>query len=165
MHTIAFTGHRPQDLPKDMGYQTFAEALDALGVSKRTDLRFVVGGALGTDSWAATYAITHGIDFDLVLPFKPEVMGRFWSEVDRVCLQTAIHCADSYRVIHEGTYAPEFYQRRNEAMVDKADHVFALWSGKPRGGTTNCIRYALTSGKPVYNLWPLDGKLRPVTSL
>ena len=54
------------------------------------------------------------------------------------------------------------YQQRNEAMVNNANYVFAVWTGKPVGGTANCIRYALSQGKDVYNLCPLNGKIRLV---
>ena len=149
MKSIAFTGHRPKDL---MGkrYLDFRDALIAI-VKDRTDLHFVVGGALGVDTWAAEFAIAHGIPFTLVLPFRPEVMGKYWTQLQR-------------HIIHdEPSYDVRAYQLRNEFMVNAADIVLAVWTGKKDGGTANCIRYALQVGKPAYNLWPLQGKLRPIT--
>jgi len=46
--------------------------------------------------------------------------------------------------------------------------VFAIWTGKPSGGTANCIRYALAQDRPTFNLLidgALTGKLRPIRSI
>jgi len=164
MTTIAFTGHRPKDLP-GLTYQQFARALDALGVGLRRDLHFVVGGALGTDTWAAEYALTRGIPYTLITPFELDVMDRFWGEADQKRLTGHALNAVEHRRVHTGGYDVRAYQQRNEAMVDAADVVFAVYTGKRGGGTYNCIRYAIKAGKPVYNLFPLSGKLRPIKSI
>jgi uncharacterized phage-like protein YoqJ len=158
MHTIAFTGHRPKDLP-GTGYLDFRDALDML-VKGRTDLRFIVGGALGTDTWAAEYALSHHIPYTLVTPFDLGVMSQFWNPTQRECLRIYAEHATDHITICSGEYDIRAYQARNEYMVDHADVVFAVYNGKRGGGTYNCIRYALAQGKPVYNLWPLNGRLR-----
>jgi uncharacterized phage-like protein YoqJ len=163
MHTIAFTGHRPKDIP-GIGFIEFAAALDAL-VKGRTDLHFVVGGALGTDSWAATYALTRNIPYTLVTPFDLDVMTRFWTDAAKKSLRTQRNAAEAHIVINPGAYDVRAYQTRNEAMVDQADVVFAVYNGKRGGGTYNCIRYALKAGKPVYNLFPLNGRMRQIAAL
>jgi uncharacterized phage-like protein YoqJ len=159
MKRIAFTGHRPKDLGGKT-YLDFRAALDALGVGERRDLHFIVGGALGVDTWAAEYALSHKIPYTMITPFTSEVMGRFWPQLDRDLLAMYADRAAEYRVITTGPYDVGAYQQRNEAMVDTADVVFAVWTGKTMGGTANCIRYAQRMDKPIYNLWPLDGKLR-----
>ena len=165
VHTIAFTGHRPHDLNGET-YQQFAAALDALGVGKRRDLYFVVGGALGTDTWAAWYAIHNDIPYHLILPFEPAVMTQRWTECAKETLTTHINCADAFTVVTGGeTYDIRNYQTRNKMMVDIADIVFAVWNGRLLGGTANCVRYALSAGKQVYNLYPLNGKLRIIRSI
>lgn len=160
--TIAWTGHRPGDLmpnSKDMLFN----ALDMLGVDKREDLRFVVGGALGTDSYAARYAMTRGIPFSLILPFRPSIMTAKWLQYDRDLLDMQIDTAIDVQIIHdEESYDVRAYQERNIAMVNRAEVVFAVWTGKPFGGTFNCIQYAKEVNKQIWNLWPLDGKLHAV---
>lgn len=163
---IAFTGHRPQDMPEGTTYQRFAAALDALGMDKRRDVHFVVGGALGADTYAAEYALSRNIPYTLILPFPVEVMGSRWREADRVRLNRhAAHAFDVRIINRSGHYDVRSYQQRNEAMVNVAAHVFALWSGKRAGGTANCIRYALTAGRPVYNLLPLDNRLHRINAV
>jgi len=159
--TIAFTGHRPKDL-EGATYMQFRDALDALGTSVRTDLRFVVGGALGVDHWAALYARDHSIPYTIILPFPPEVMGKFWGEADRRALLSDIDHSEELQIVNHIVYDVRGYNKRNEWMVNMAQVVFAVWTGKRTGGTANCIRYAKEQGVPVWNLWPLDGKLHRV---
>jgi uncharacterized phage-like protein YoqJ len=163
MIAIAWTGHRPQDLGT-CTYQQFAAALDALGMGKRRDVRFIVGGALGIDQWAAEYAIAHAIPFEVVLPFQIAVMTKPWSQQQRASLIAQCNKATDVRHLSL-TYDVRAYQDRNMAMVDDADYVFAVWTGKRAGGTANCLRYALTCLRPTFNLFPLDGKLRPIKAV
>ena len=44
-------------------------------------------------------------------------------------------------------------QKRNMYMVDSADRVIAVWDGSG-SGTGNTVKYALSSGKPVYRIDP-----------
>jgi uncharacterized phage-like protein YoqJ len=163
MKTIAFTGHRPKDLG-GLRYQAFADALDVL-IHGRTDIQFVVGGALGVDTWAAEYAMSRGISFTLITPFTISTMARFWSEIQTARLVSSAVHATNHIIINDGAYDVRSYDLRNHAMVDLADVVFAVYTGKRGGGTYNCIKYALAQGKPVYNMLPNLGKLRPITSI
>lgn len=151
MYTISFTGHRPKDLPRGLDFNAFAAGLDAL-LKARTDLHFIAGGALGVDTWAAEYAILRSIPLTIITPFTPNVMTRFWSQQDRMTLERHIGAAVQAFSIGADFYNPSMYQRRNEAMVDRADCVFAVWTGKTHGGTWNCIQYALRKKTPVLNL-------------
>jgi uncharacterized phage-like protein YoqJ len=42
-----------------------------------------------------------------------------------------------------GNYHPAKMQKRNEYMVDNSDFVIAVFDGEQKGGTFNCIKYAL----------------------
>jgi uncharacterized phage-like protein YoqJ len=155
MTTFAFTGHRPKDLPPGFAMTATAWELDKFFAGKFQDVRFVTGGALGIDSWAAEYAIRQGVPFTLALPFPPAVMSKFWPDeaVDRLWVH--IQKASDVQIIHDHhTYDVRAYQLRNEFMVNAADVVLAFWTGKPYGGTANCIRYALQAEKKVINLLP-----------
>lgn len=165
MQYIAWTGHRPKDLP-GITYMQFRDALNMLGFGERVDLHFVTGGALGVDTWATEYALTHAIPYTIILPFQPKVMGSMWNPAQRATLEAHIeHARDVQIILDDGTYAVEAYQRRNIEMINRAQHVMACWTGKASGGTANAVRYALKVGKPVYNVYPLNGRLRKINSL
>jgi predicted Rossmann fold nucleotide-binding protein DprA/Smf involved in DNA uptake len=155
LSVIAFTGHRPKDLPPEISYQQFAGRMDALlpRLELSDPLIVVAGGALGVDTWAAEWAISRKIELHLVLPFTPEVMGKWWGPMDRARLNAHMGMAIHTRILHEGAYDVAFYQRRNEAMVNLADVVVAVWSGKRGGGTWNCITYAHKQGKSIVNIF------------
>ena len=158
MKTIAFTGHRPKDLPigfgRDNVFMHITLAMRRLGLdADLTAITFVTGGALGIDTWAADYALDRGIALTLITPFTSDVMTKFWSDADRERLEHHIEMANEYIVLG-GHYNPGNYQRRNEAMVNRADILFAFWTGKPNGGTANCINYATRVGRTIRNLLP-----------
>lgn len=147
--TIAFTGHRPKDLPQGFTYPVFAGILDDFEIDHGS---FIAGGALGVDTWAAEYAIQRNLPLHLHLPFVPEVMSNFWSAQDRATLDRHIAAADSITIIHPAGYDVRAYQLRNESMVNASDVLYAVWTGKPYGGTANCIRYAQAIHRPMWNL-------------
>lgn len=154
MTTFAFTGHRPKDLPQGFGFTRFAITLDQwLGMTNREPSRFITGGALGIDTYAADFAINHNIPFTLILPFRPAIMANFWTEMSRDKLTRHIGLANDVQIVHdEDSYDVRAYQERNIQMVNRADEVIAFWTGKNFGGTKNCIDYALSVNKPVHNL-------------
>lgn len=164
MPVIAWTGHRPKDLDRDT-HERLVAALDKLGVGERKDIGFITGGALGVDTWAADYALDHGMYLRLIMPFSLGIMAAKWTQDDRLRLFDHMNRAQRVQCLQTERYDPAFYQRRNEAMVDAADVVFAVWTGKRHGGTYNCVRYALKQGKQVFNLWPLDGKLHRIKEI
>lgn len=151
--TICGTGHRPSPGRFDSDPATFARltrlAFDWI-LDEQPDT-VISGMALGWDQALATAALEHGIPVIAAIPFigqadrwsKPDVE-RYWHLLER--------CSEK-RVISTGGYSAEKFQRRNEAMVDDADLVLALWDGLPKGGTANCVAYAEAAGKPVVNLW------------
>ncbi len=130
---IAFTGHR---------HIKYVEMLEAL---KEVAMRFpnahwICGGAVGVDSNAAEYALAHGIKFQLILPFPPEVMWKYWTPGQRAVLKSTIDHAEKLSVLNP-YYDVRYYQLRNMHMVDSAQVLIAFYDGSP-GGTANCVRYA-----------------------
>lgn len=157
MTIYAFTGHRPQDLPWDFGYASFAYDL-TLYLDERqqdeTNSTFITGGALGIDTRAAEYALRREIPLTLILPFTFDIMTSKWMGYHKETLSRHMDYAREVIVMNIKGYDVREYQRRNEEMVNRADHVLAYWSGKRYGGTANCIRYAQSIQKPITNLLP-----------
>ena len=163
---IAITGHRPDDFLKS--HYTLESAKtnieDIIVALKRQygEVSFNVGGALGVDQWAADACIKHGIPYHLYLPFMPKIQTKYWKKEDKDCLNEQIKNAKSLTICDPSgiTYDEKYkfaekYQDRNEAMVDNCNIVVAFWLGKRRGGTYNCIKYALKQSKQAFN--GLDG--------
>ena len=51
-------------------------------------------------------------------------------------------------------YSKELMQKRNKYMVDKSNAVVSVWNGSP-GGTGNCVKYAMSLGRSVFNFRPI----------
>jgi uncharacterized phage-like protein YoqJ len=148
---IAATGHRPDKLG---GY--------APGITNRLCLlahkhiaiacpAYVISGmALGWDQAVAGAALLAQIPLIAAIPFRGQESK--WPAASQQIYRELL--ATSARVIEvcEPGYAVWKMQKRNEWMVDHADHMLALWDGSP-GGTGNCIEYANKKQKPIDNLW------------
>jgi uncharacterized phage-like protein YoqJ len=135
IHTIAFTGHR---YVQEDEMQT---ALDEVA-SLYPGAIWICGGAIGVDSFAAKYAMNHNIKYQLILPFSPDVMSRYWNDVQKNILKETMAKALSVMVLRQA-YDVTFYQKRNIALVDAAQVLIAFFDGSS-GGTSNCVKYAKT---------------------
>lgn len=155
MTTYAFTGHRPKDLPAHWNFNEFAHTLTDYLELRGNHERFITGGALGIDTWAAEYALRDSIPLTLIMPFTWATMTKMWREEDRERL--AFHMENAAELIvlaANDEYNAALYQKRNIAMIDRCDVLLAFWSGKRYGGTWNAIQYAQLINKPIINLFP-----------
>lgn len=153
---IAITGHRPDDfLVSHYSIDSIINIVnDTIGSLKRQheELVFNLGGAVGIDQWFGRACIEQGVKFYLYLPFKPEIQGKFWSDSQKKELEEQIKHASGVSILDtSGNYKSWVYQERNKSMVDNASFLVAFWVGKKRGGTFNCMKYALQQSKFVYN--------------
>jgi uncharacterized phage-like protein YoqJ len=55
-------------------------------------------------------------------------------------------------LVSPGGYAAHKMHVRNKWMVNKCNKVLALWDGS-KGGTGNCVSYALSVDRPIENAW------------
>lgn len=171
---IHVTGHRPKSksayslrhpmniaIGKKMREFIFEQA----GYNNKTnsfsyegEITLVSGMALGIDTiWAL-----------VALKLKKEFPGKFKLECAIPCINhgenwssESIHTykeilrqADVVTYVSKEKYQPWLMQKRNMYMVDKSDITFAVWDGS-RGGTGNCVAYAIKKKKPIYVLHPL----------
>ncbi|MBE0522357.1 MAG: macro domain-containing protein [Candidatus Methanoperedenaceae archaeon] len=130
---IAFTGHRR------LGYAQVESMLNKIH-AEFPDSVWITGGAIGLDSHAAKYAMLHGIELWLILPFSPAVMTARWNAQQKSFLEASIKYASKFTVLSP-VYNVRVYQDRNIRMVDLSDMLAAFWDGS-RGGTANCVGYA-----------------------
>ena len=159
---ITITGHRPDDfLVSHYSLDTVERiADDVVCILKRQydDLIFNIGGALGTDQIVGNVCLKYGIPYHVFLPFSMSEMTRYWKQEDKDNLQKQIDNASGIFVC-EPYFNNSAYQKRNIKMVDNSAFVVSFWVGKRRGGTFNCMEYALQKSKFVFNA--LDD-LRPI---
>lgn len=149
---IACTGHRPSKLPRT-GYDlTPLIALVKPWLATRKPDAVISGMALGWDTAVAIAALDLGIPVRGYVPFVGQADA--WPIRSQEVYRSILQRCESIRVVSLGGYEVWKMQARNEAMVDDADMVLALWNGE-KGGTANCVAYAEKQKKPIENLWEI----------
>lgn len=149
--TVSITGHRPEDIPGDDSREWVVHALvDAFQEIGATLV--IQGMAAGVDLWSSEAAKVAGIPYIAVRPWK----GHGPRQEDRNLYREALAGAQEVVSTSDAEEYPGVwaYHRRNEYMVDHADVVIGIWTGKTQGGTAACLRYARKSQKPIYIIDP-----------
>ena len=145
---IALTGHRSEDCESEESVRERVRS--ALQDTPSEVTAVICGMANGLDLWGGDEALRLGIPVWAAKPWTThaprkadaELYARIIENAERVVNVTE---AESYP-------GPWVYQVRNEWMVDNADNVLAYWSGKEKGGTWNCVKYA-RGKKPIRNVY------------
>lgn len=148
MTTIAVTGHRDAHGYDEDRFERLTDFAEER-LATIAPARVITGVAIGWDMAVAGACQRLQIPFIAAVPFHGQSL--HWSLNDRLRYDGILMAAESVAVVskYSGYHA---FQLRNEYMVDRAEHLVALWSGKT-GGTRNCVLYAEKKGVPVTNLW------------
>lgn len=117
----------------------------------------ITGMAIGADQIFAEAVIIlkdHGYQLSLIaaLPFVGQESK--WPEASKAKYNQILSRCDQVVAVSPPGYEAWKMQKRNEWMVNNADHVLAIWNGSKSGGTYNCLRYAQTLKKPMLRLDP-----------
>jgi uncharacterized phage-like protein YoqJ len=158
--TIAITGHRPQSIDGDFtcsspDWQWIRQNLTET-FTKVNPKRVITGMALGVDTVAAEVALAMQIPYVAAIPFPGQELK--WNKEAQDHYHTLLAWAEDVVTVDKGPYHPMLMDKRNKYMVDNADLVVAVWNGW-KGGTRNCVEYALRQQVPV---WRLDPKTRKI---
>lgn len=169
----AFSGYRPSKLP-------FSSEDDPACIGLKLRLKeeiytaveqgctdFLCGMALGSDTWAAETVLDvqetlRGIKevrLHAYLPFPGQ--DARWSAKNRRRYHKILAKCDSITVI-SSQYLPDCMERRNAAMVQRAERLIAVYDGKS-GGTKNTIRIAHEKGIELRILSPVPPEYHPPT--
>lgn len=163
--SVFFTGHRPIQLwgayPPIPFTNTKASALyaahktmvleaidKAVGAGYDT---FISGGAQGMDLLGAECVIeqkmaySHPINLVIARPFPSQHSNKPAASQEHI--RTIESKADVVIDVSPDPYSPQKMQIRNQWMVDNAAIGIALWDGTNKGGTFNCVQYAMKAGK------------------
>lgn len=172
---VGFTGPRPDMLH---GYSSqFIEEYNEIilytsqivsAFCKQGFTKFISGGAQGFDQLAflaVNNCKSRGITVEnvLYLPFPGQ--DAYWSDglFGKQEFKAIIGMADEVKYITEEKPKQKYevvtaMHNRNHAMVTDSDFMIALLAGRSldfrnaSGGTSECVRYALSHGKPVYTV-------------
>lgn len=148
---IAATGHRPNRLG---GFTIEVQAgLGMLALAHLTKIKpaaVISGMALGWDTAVAEAALMLGLPLTCAVPFKGQE--EKWPPEQQTMYRAILSKAREVETVNPGGF--EFWKMhaRNKWMVDRADHMLAIWDGS-KGGTCRCIEYADRKNVPITNLW------------
>lgn len=170
----SFTGHRPDKL---YGYNLYNRQYTQLNgllyrlceklIQKCEITEFISGGAIGFDMMAfeqvKQLGSTYEIENSLAIPFRKQDCK--WYKSDRDKYNDYKEIADKIYYVDQtegyqprgnvvGEYSAAKMQLRNQFMVDNSDYVVACWDGVKKGGTWNCINYALKNNKKILHIDP-----------
>ena len=152
---ICITGQRPESLDKDYTYSSDLWKFIYKEIEEKFHTirpkKIYTGMALGVDTVAAEIAISMEIPFVACIPFIGQEDS--WPAIHQARYLKLLEKAQSRVVIGNRSELPWVYQKRNEYMVDNSDIVLATWNGF-KGGTRNCIEYALRKKITVIRIDP-----------
>lgn len=164
---LCFTGHRPDKLggyagPNAIHFQTRLHnyLVRVLIKAIHKDFKtFISGGALGVDQIAAEavielrkHTLYRKINLVIARPFPNQASKWPWHAQKRFSL--IIEQADRIVDVSPDPYAPWKMQIRNEWMVNLSEVVIAVWNGVEKGGTWNCIQYAVKKQRDILIINP-----------
>lgn len=154
---VSITGHRPERVAEHE--KTIRRAL-LVAYEDLGAYRVIQGCAAGVDLWAASEAFIAGIPFVAARPWK----GHKPRKADEFAYRMMMKNAEEVHNISDEEDFPGnwCYQRRNEWMVNRADYTIAVWDGVEKGGTFNCIQYAVEVKRPLYIIAPSSGEVTVV---
>lgn len=157
--TCCFTGHRPEGLP----FKTDESHPDCVELKERISQEierliveegvrhFISGMAVGTDLIAAELVLElkkkyPHITLESAIPYEEQAIK--WTQAQREqYYKIAGQCDES--VTLQNTYTRDCMKKRNQYMVEHSGYVLAVWTGAPRSGTGQTVRYAGSLGRQI----------------
>ncbi|QQO39190.1 DprA-like DNA processing chain A [Microbacterium phage Rudy] len=153
---VALTGHRPQSLSPSARDWVPLE-LERLAVKLRDQhgMRVGISGmALGSDIWWAQATVFAWLDLWAFIPFPQQADPARWKPAD-VALWNEMRSRAAAEVVIAPEYSVQALFARNEAMLNDADLVIAVWNPwSTGGGTTATVKSAVNRGLPIIHLDP-----------
>lgn len=146
---IGITGHHPDRL---YGYDLTDERYLNLknkfrDILIRDKCKIALSGmALGVDTLFAQTVLElreRGQDIKLYCIIPCIDQECMWSRKDKQLYKNIVNSADEVIYTSKQSYKPRSMQKRNEYIVEHCDKLIAVWDRIERGGTYNCIQYAI----------------------
>ena len=115
----------------------------------------------GADQLFATQVLAAGGTLEVVLPCEGYA-GSLIADESRARFSELRRAAASVLTMPYPEPSDQAFLAAGQALVDRCDHLFAVWDGRPArglGGTADVVSYARARGLPVTVLW-VEGVLR-----
>ncbi|SNY38907.1 nucleoside 2-deoxyribosyltransferase [Paractinoplanes atraurantiacus] len=115
----------------------------------------------GADQLFACHVLQAGGTLEAVLPCEGYAASLITDD-SRTRLAELCRAAAKVTTMPYPEPSEQAYLAAGQAMVDRCDHLFAVWDGRPArgvGGTADIVRYARAQGRPVTVLW-VEGVVR-----
>jgi hypothetical protein len=127
----------------------------------RAPLHGVSNLADGADQLFAAQVLAAGGTLEVVLPCE-DYAGTLTADDSRTRFEDLRRAAATVVTMPFAEPSEQAFLAAGQALVDRCDHLFAVWDGRPArgvGGTADIVTYARACGRPVTVLW-VDGVLR-----
>jgi hypothetical protein len=111
--------------------------------------------AEGADQLFAAHILASGGTLEVVLPCA-DYAGTLVADGSRGRFEALRRAAATVVTMPYPKPSEEAYLAAGQALVDRCDHLFAVWDGHPArgmGGTADIVEYARARGCPVTVLW------------
>jgi hypothetical protein len=115
----------------------------------------------GADQLFAAHVLAAGGTLEVVLPCEAYA-GSLIADDSRVRFEHLRRAAAKVTTMPYVEPSDQAFLAAGQALVDRCDHLFAIWDGRPArglGGTADIVTYARDCGRPVTVLW-VDGVRR-----
>ncbi|GIM91890.1 hypothetical protein Ato02nite_036830 [Paractinoplanes toevensis] len=115
----------------------------------------------GADQLFASHVLAAGGTLEAVLPYEG-FTGSLHADESRSRFEDLRRAAAKVITMPYPEPSDQAFLAAGQALVDRCDHLFAVWDGRPArglGGTADIVAYARARGRPVTVLW-VEGVLR-----
>lgn len=151
------TGHRVlppgiADRAMDHWRRVLPSGAGLLGVSSLAD---------GADQLFATHVLAAGGTLEAILPWA-DYGDSLTEDGSRARFEDLVRAAATVITMPGAEASDQSFLAAGQALVDRCDHLFAVWDGLPArglGGTADVVAYARSRGCPVTVIW-IDGVQR-----
>jgi hypothetical protein len=150
---IAITGHR--GLPADTERLVDRAIRQQLAAYAGRDLVGVSNLADGADHLFAQAVLDAGGQLEVIVPAARYRDGL--PESAHATYDALLSRASSVHGLDRIESDEDAHMEASRAMLDRAEHLFAVWDGKPArgyGGTADVVAEARGRGIPVTVIWP-----------
>ena len=114
--------------------------------------------AEGADQLFAAHVVAAGGVLEAILPCE-DYASSLGTDDGRTRFEELRRAAGTVITLPYPKPSEQAFLAAGQAMVERCDHLFAVWDGRPArglGGTADIVTYAQERGRPVTVLW-VDG--------